>query len=286
MTVAEAIRDGAKRLSTASDTSRLDAEVLMAHALGVNRSQMLIRQMGEPAPAGFSRLIGRREQHEPVAYITGFQEFYGRPFKVTRDTLIPRPDSETVVEAALEVLGDTACPGETILDLGTGSGALLLSVLAQRPNLRGYGIDISGPAIAVAKANAKQLGLDDRACFGEVSWTQEGFQHCPHWPKTSGLYDLVIANPPYVERTAQLDPQVQQFEPHSALFAGPDGLDDYREIIPDLTSYLADSGAAILEIGATQAEPVTMLAKQQGFSVELRYDLANRPRAAVLRQRK
>ncbi|WP_298470224.1 peptide chain release factor N(5)-glutamine methyltransferase [uncultured Erythrobacter sp.] len=283
MTVAEAIRAATERLSATSDTARLDAELLMAHALAVSRSDVLVHRMNDAAPAEFHRLIERREQFEPVAYITGHQEFFGRSFKVTRDTLIPRADSETIVEAALEVLGDPAYVTEGILDLGTGTGALLLSVLAERPGVRGFGIDISAPAVAVARENSRILGLHDRVTFETASWHDLGFQHSSGWKDSTGLYDLVIANPPYVEIDAPLDKDVKDYEPASALFAGKDGLDEYRAIIPELGNLLAHDGAAVLEIGHTQAQAVTKLAENAGFSVEIRNDLANRPRCAILR---
>lgn len=283
MTVAEAIRAAAERLAATSDTARLDAELLMAHALGVNRSDMLIHRMEDAAPAESHRLIERRKDSEPVAYITGSQDFFGRSFKVTRDTLIPRADSETTVEAALEVIGDPAYVTEGVLDLGTGTGALLLSVLAERSGVRGFGIDISAPAIAVARENARRLGLDDRATFETASWHDPGFQHSPGWQEGTGLYDLVIANPPYVESDAPLEKDVRNYEPAGALFAGKDGLDEYRVIIPELGNLLSHDGAAVLEIGASQAESVTEIAENAGFAVEIRNDLANRPRCVVLR---
>ncbi|MEM7703044.1 MAG: peptide chain release factor N(5)-glutamine methyltransferase [Pseudomonadota bacterium] len=279
-TVGEAIRDAARELSATSDTARLDAELLMAHAIGVSRSDMLVHQMREDAPAEFFRFMGRRARHEPVAYITGEQEFYGRRFRVTPDTLIPRSDSETLVEAALELLGDEPSSRfDGVLDLGTGTGALLLSVLAERPAFCGHGIDSSEAALLVAQGNANRLGLGSRARFTVKSWHGETDDWGYGWWGGLGFYDLVIANPPYVEATADLEAGVRDFEPHSALFAGEDGLDDYRIIIPGLREI---APKAILEIGATQAQAVTELAEKTGFAVEIRHDLANRPRAVIL----
>ena len=148
-TVAEALREAAPTLAGVSDTARLDAEVLMAHALGVGRSDLLLRHMRDPAPPAFAPLAARRMAHEPVAYITGHQEFYGRDFRVTHDVLIPRGDSETLVNAALE-----AAPApHRVLDCGTGSGALLLSVLAEREGAEGIGIDRSPAAFGLDGAN-------------------------------------------------------------------------------------------------------------------------------------
>ena len=272
MTVAEALRDAAARLKGTSDTGRLDAELLMAHVLGVSRSNMLLRHMDAPAPAAFAALLRRREGREPVAYILGEAEFFGRSFIVTPAVLIPRGDSETVVAAALEMVPERA----RILDLGTGSGALLLTLLAERPSLDGIGIDASLGALAVAAANAGRLGLAGRARMIHANWREAG------WASDLGRFDLVIANPPYVETGAQLDPDVRNYEPASALFAGEDGLDDYRLIVPQLHQLLTETGVAVLEIGAGQARDVTQISEKSGFSVRLRRDLAGRARALIL----
>ena len=273
MTAGEAIRAAAERLAAVSDTARLDAEVLMAHLFGVSRSDLLLRHMRDPAPPGFPALVERRFSHEPVAYITGRQEFYGLPFIVTPATLIPRGDSETLVEAALAVRPDA----KRVLDLGTGSGALLLAMLAYLREAQGVGIDRSQEALAVAARNAEQLGLRPQADFRQGDW------HAPGWAETLGTFDLILCNPPYVESGAVLDPDVRDHEPASALFAGPEGLDDYRVIIPQLRALMNPEGLAILEIGANQAEAVSAIADAAGFTVELRRDLAGRPRALILR---
>lgn len=271
--VAQALRQATQQLTQTSDTARLDAELLMAHALGVSRSDMLLRQMDAAAPETFAALVDRRARHEPVAYILGEAEFFGRSFIVNPAVLIPRGDSESVVETALEF----APHGGRVLDLGTGSGALLLTLLAERPGLAGVGIDASIGAIAVAAANAARLGLAQNAQILHRDWNDA------EWSDDLGRFDLVIANPPYVEEMAALDPDVRDFEPAGALFAGPEGLDDYRRIIPQLHQLLTDSGVAVLEIGASQGESVTQIAVDSGFSVELRRDLGGRPRALILR---
>jgi release factor glutamine methyltransferase len=272
VTVGEAIRAAAETLGDASDTARLDAELLMAHALGITRSDMLLRAMRDPAPASFAALVERRAGHEPVAYITGSQEFYGLPFIVTPATLIPRGDSETLVEAALAAKPDAA----RVLDLGTGSGALLLAVLAHCREAQGVGIDRSPEALAVAARNAEALGLRPQAHFREGDWHGEG------WADSLGPFDLILCNPPYVESAATLDPQVREFEPASALFAGPEGLDDYRILIPQIRALMDPQAVAVFEIGANQADAVSTLAAGAGFSVTLHRDLAGRPRALVL----
>lgn len=273
MTAGEAIRAATERLAPVSDTARLDAELLMAHLFGCSRSELLLRHMRDPAPPGFAALVERRVEHEPVAYITGRQEFYGLPFIVTPATLIPRGDSETLVVAAC----DHAQAAGRAIDLGTGSGALLLALLAERPAWHGVGIDSSVGALEVASGNAAALGLAARSEWHLRDW------HTAGWADDLGTFDLILCNPPYVEADAALDPQVRDFEPATALFAGPEGLDDYRVLIPQLRALMNPQAVAILEIGANQAAAVTALAEAAGFSVTLRRDLAQRPRALVLR---
>jgi len=272
-TVAESLREAARQLAATSDTARLDAELLMAHALGVPRSELLLRHMDALAPAAFAALAERRAAHEPVAYILGRKEFYGREFTVAPGVLIPRMDSETTVGAALE-----ACPrARRVLDCGVGSGALLLTVLAERPEAGGLGIDRSADALAIAAGNAERLGLVDRASFRQADWDQPG------WAEDFGRFDLVVANPPYVEDDAPIAPAVRAWEPSGALFAGSDGLEAYRVLVPQLPSLLAEEGVAVLEIGATQAAAVAAIAADAGFTCELRRDLGGRPRALILR---
>ena len=271
MTVAEAIRAAAERLLRTSDTARLDAELLMAHALGTERSAMLLRSMRDPVPGNFDALVERRLGHEPVAHILGHQEFFGRQFKVTSDTLIPRGDSEVLVETALELKGEAT----RVLDLGTGTGALLLSVIAET-RASGVGTDKSSAALAVAHDNADLLGIEDRVRFHLLDWCAQD------WTQDLGRFDLILCNPPYVEDEAGLEPDVRDHEPSMALFAGPEGLDDYRIIIPQLRNLMTDDGVTILEIGHQQTDSVSEIARMAGFTVALRKDLANRPRALIL----
>lgn len=268
-TVGEAIREAAERLSVTSDTARLDAEVLMAHALGCSRSSMLLSRMRDAAPDGFALLVDRRAEHEPVAYITGHQQFFGMPFMVGPEVLIPRGDSEVLVEAALAARPDA----RRVLDCGTGSGALLLAVLANLPDATGVGIDSSPGARTVAAANAQALGLANRARIAAADW------HSPGWDEPlGGPFDLVLANPPYVETTVTLDRSVAAFEPASALYAGEEGLDDYRVLVPQLPRLLAPGGVALVEIGYRQAESVAAIGQEAGLSSRLHRDLGNRPR--------
>ena len=275
MRVAEALREAAQCLSPTSDTARLDAELLMAHALGCSRSGMLLRRMQDDEPGSFAALVDRRATREPIAYIIGSQEFFGLDFAVTPAVLIPRGDSETVVRAAIAAMPDA----RRVLDLGTGSGALLLAVLHSLFGAKGVGLDASPAALEVARANAENLGLADRADMRLADWSEAG------WADDLGRFDLVIANPPYVEDEAQLDPDVRDFEPASALFAGPEGLDDYRVIVPQLPQLLKESGVAILEIGASQANAVTEIAHDHGFAAVAHKDLGGRDRALELRLR-
>ncbi|QWC57191.1 peptide chain release factor N(5)-glutamine methyltransferase [Erythrobacter sp. 3-20A1M] len=275
-TVGEALRLATARLSATSDTARLDAELLMAHALGVSRSAMLLHHMRDPAPDGFAPLFARRLGHEPVAYITGSAEFYGLELQVTPAVLIPRGDSETLIDAAREHFADRESP-RRILDLGTGSGALLLAALSLWPEAQGVALDASMPALRVAQCNAMKLGLAERSRFLRRSWRKGD------WQRDLGMFELVLCNPPYVEDDAALDPCVRGHEPAAALFAGADGLADYRVLVRQLDALLSPAGVAVLEIGATQAGAVSDLAVSAGATVEVARDLAHRDRALILR---
>ena len=277
MIVADALREATLKLADTSSSARLDAEFMMAAALGVTRSEMLMHHMDDASPVHFGDWLLRRKSREPVAYIVGSQEFYGREFKVTPDVLIPRSDSETVVEAMIAEMG--GAPTGRVLDLGTGSGALLLTLLAECPRLEGVGVDRSKGAISVAQSNAEAFGLAHRCDFTHWDWHENEGEG--DWGSTLGTFEFVIANPPYVETTAELEADVSDYEPAGALFAGSDGLDDYRVIIPNLRSLGAT--LMVLEIGSAQADATSSIAEANGFSAQVRNDLANRPRALVLR---
>ncbi|WP_234031080.1 peptide chain release factor N(5)-glutamine methyltransferase [Alteriqipengyuania lutimaris] len=275
--VGDSIRDGADLLAASSDTPRLDAELLMGYALGLSRSDMLLRAMRDDAPATFDPLVERRAAHEPVAYITGSAEFYGLELKVTPAVLIPRGDSETLIAAARDYFATRKAP-QRILDLGTGSGALLLAALSQWPEAEGVGLDASMPALRVAQCNATTLGLAERTRFLRRSWRRDG------WRRDLGQFDLVLCNPPYVEDDAPLDPCVRDHEPGSALFAGAEGLDDYRILLPQIAHLLTKDAIAIFEIGATQQDAVSGIARNQGLAPRFCNDLAKRPRAMIVSQ--
>ena len=274
MTVAEALRAAARRLTEVSETPRLDAELLMAAALGVSRSELLLRSMGQAEPDGFAALLARRLAHEPVAYIRGRQEFHGREFRVGPGVLIPRADSETTVAAAL-----AACPApHRVLDCGVGSGALLLTVLAERPGAVGVGVDRSPQALDIAAENAISLDLESDWCLRLADWTDPG------WADDLGRFDLILCNPPYVEDDAELAPEVREHEPAQALFAGSDGLAAYRVLVPQIPGLLDDDGVAVFEIGHTQAEAVGAIAAGARLTATLHRDLAGRPRALALKK--
>jgi len=246
----------------------------MAHALGISRSDLLLRHMGNPVPETFAGLIERRLAHEPVAYITGQQDFFGLTFRVSPAVLIPRGDSEVLVEAALTAKPDA----HRVLDCGTGSGALLLAVLANCPEASGIGIDRSEAAWQVACTNAKTLGLAARAQIVLADWNEPG------WAREFPPFDLILANPPYVEDGADLSASVRDHEPSGALFAGPDGLDAYRVLIPQLPALLAPGGIACVEIGASQADAVSTMARAAGLTVRLHHDLGGRARVVELQK--
>ncbi len=220
----------------------------------------------------FQALVERRAGGEPIAYILGRREFWSLDLVVTPDVLIPRPDSETLIEAALHEIAPDAVP--RILDLGTGSGALLLAALSEWPGAWGLGVDRSLAALDVAQGNAGRLGLCARAAFVQGDWAGA---------LVGGGWDLVLANPPYVATGAELGPGVAAFEPAGALFAGTDGLDAYRRLIPDLPRLLARGGVAIVEIGCAQAAVVSKMARNCGLNVQVRPDLGRRDRALILR---
>ncbi|SFF78531.1 release factor glutamine methyltransferase [Novosphingobium sp. CF614] len=274
LTVAQAVREAAEQLGPASTTARLDAELLMAAALGVSRSTLLLRHMRDSAPQRFAALMARRLADEPVAYILGVAEFHGLELEVTPAVLIPRGDSETAIEAARMYFSARA-PAR-MLDCGTGSGALLLAALGLFPQAVGIGIDRSAEALAVAARNAGRLGMQGRAAFHLRDWDRPGWSE-----DLGGPFDLILANPPYVENDAPLEAAVRDHEPHGALFAGPEGLDAYRVLVPQLPALLAPGGVAVVEIGHRQAEPVGAIGAAAGLAAHLHRDLAGRPRVLV-----
>ncbi|NCP11104.1 MAG: peptide chain release factor N(5)-glutamine methyltransferase [Sphingomonadales bacterium] len=271
-----ALFEAAARLAAVSETPRLDAELLMAHAAGIERSDLLLRLRELAEPAGFAALIERRAAHEPVAYILGYRDFWSVRIKVAPGVLIPRADSETLIAAALDAFGEDG-PGR-ILDLGCGPGTLLLAALDQWPQARGLGIERSQRARALARDNIETLGMGERATVRAGDWTLPGWSAA-----IDGRFDLILANPPYVEAGAALDPQVAAHEPGEALYAGPDGLADYRLIVPALPRLLAEGGCAVVELGAGQAAAVSALAREAGMTARANRDLGGHERALILK---
>ena len=273
MKASDSIRQAAAQLADTSYTPRLDAEILMAHALGMSRERLLLTLRDAVTPDNFDHLFARRLAGEPVAYITGKRDFWSITLKVGPGALVPRPDSETLIEAALDHFGKKG--PRTILDLGTGPGTLLLAALAEWSEATGLGVDASEAALAYARANVAALGMAPRAELRLGNWA-DGLD-------TS--FDLVLANPPYIESDTVLPRDVAEHEPHEALFAGPDGLDDYRILACQLGTVVAPGGMAAIEIGSGQRAAVSALFAATGLEIACRSDLAGRDRAILLYRR-
>ena len=269
--ISRAMSRATQQLTAISDTPRLDAELLMAHALDIERDTLLLAPPDGVVPSAFAGLLARRLANEPVAYLTGRRAFWNIDLEVGPGALIPRPDSETLIVAAIEHFADTAGP-ERILDLGTGPGTLLLAALDQWPRATGLGVDSSAIALEYANRNANRLGLSPRAHFRRGDWATG----------ISEQFDLVLINPPYVAEAAEVGPGVVDYEPAEALFAGTEGLDEYRRLIPDLGRLIARGGMAALEIGHDQAEAVRALLEAEGLDPGLACDLGGRPRAMLI----
>jgi release factor glutamine methyltransferase len=270
MMLREAIRDAAIQLGRISDTPRLDAELLAAHAITKSREALLLQHLDDPAPTGFSEYVRRRTAGEPIAYIIGSRDFWTISLHVEPGVLIPRPDSETLLDTAVAHFGTTG--PATVLDLGTGSGALLLATLAQWPHAKGLGIDASPKAVSVARDNAERLGLTGRVRIELGDWASD----------IDRAFDLVLCNPPYIADDERLPTDVADYEPQSALYAGVDGLEAYRRLAPEIASLLASGGLALFEIGARQGAAVTALFRAAGHAPRLVQDLAGRDRCVAI----
>ncbi|MGX9847035.1 peptide chain release factor N(5)-glutamine methyltransferase [Limimaricola litoreus] len=273
LTGAAALVAATRRLAEAGvpDPGR-DARRLFSHAIGVDPGRLTL-VLPEPVDgerlAVFEALVTRRCAREPVSHLTGSRAFYGRRFKVTRDVLDPRPETEALIEAALSE------PFGHVLDLGVGSGCILLTLLAEMPDARGVGVDISEAACAVARENAIALGLSDRAHVTVSDWVSG----------VEGMFDLVVSNPPYIARAemADLAPELRDWEPEGALTDGADGLSSYRAILDGAAQVLAPGGRLIMELGAGQTEAVGTLAVARDFApIALIPDLDGRDRVIVL----
>ena len=266
---AEALRAAVSRLASAGVEDPVgDARRLLRAAAGLDAAALSAR-IGDAMPADeaarFEAALSRRAAREPVAHILGLREFWGRSFRVTSDVLDPRPETETLIAAALE--GGAAA---RILDLGVGSGCILLTLLAEWPAAGGTGVDASEAALAVARENAAALGVAARATLRPGDWLED----------VSGPFDLIVSNPPYLASSEMADvaPELRR-EPAAALDGGPDGLAAYRRIAAGAARALAPGGRLLLEIGPSQAEPVSALLREAGLGpVQLRRDLDERPR--------
>jgi release factor glutamine methyltransferase len=264
-----ALADAARQLEPSTDTPRLDSELLMAEAFHIDRDRLILSPPDRQVPKRFWDMLERRKEGEPVAYITGRRAFWTIELDVGPGALVPRPDSETLIEAAAAHFGEDG--PRRILDLGTGPGTLLLAALAEWPGSTGLGIDASEAALAYARRNAERLGLSRRAAFRLGDWT-EGL---------AGRFDLILCNPPYVETGAVLPRDVAEWEPAQALFAGPDGLADYRRLAPALPPPLAPGGIACIELGAGQYAAVAPFFRAAGFAVASRNDLGGIERCLI-----
>lgn len=271
--VARAVDEAARQLSRTSDTARLDAELLMAEALGIDRDRLILHPPDWEPPKRFWTMIERRKAGEPVAYITGRRAFWNIEVHVGPGVLIPRPDSEVLISSAIEHFDGTDGP-RRILDLGTGPGTLLLAALDVWPKATGLGVDSSRRALSYAAANARRLGLEERTRFQLGNWG-DGIGE---------RFDLILCNPPYVATHAGLGPGVAEHEPPEALFAGPEGLAEIRRLAPEIPRLLAAGGLAAVEIGADQAESAIPLLGRDGLKGRIAPDLAGRPRAVLLTQ--
>ena len=281
--IGEFIGNAVKRLASSGvDSPRLSAELILGHVLGVRREYLLAhheRVLSDAENAAAGELLGRRAEGEPVAYLLGHKEFYGRDFLVNRHTLIPRPETEHLVDLALEDL-ELAAPG-LVIDLGVGSGCILLTLLCERPSLRGLGADISGRALTLAQENAVRLGVAGRCAFMLADMTM------PVSKKHS--LGLLLSNPPYIspQDYAGLSPEVAGYEPQSALLSPAGGLGHVAALEEQARQALLPGGRLLLEIGSDQGESAAaLLDRDPRFwaEVEVRRDLAGLPRIVSARR--
>jgi release factor glutamine methyltransferase len=278
-TIASVLADAARRLDEGGvENPRGEARVLLSHVLGLGPEKVIGHPELEIDGDGVSKFeaaLSRRVLREPMSHVLGKREFWSLNFRVTPDTLDPRPDSETVVEAVFEHISDRG-RRLRVLDLGTGTGCLLLAILSELPNATGVGVDISPAALDIAKENSKTLGFDNRAEFKLAQW-DDGLDDA---------FDIVVSNPPYIPTTelSRLEPEVSRFEPRLALDGGTDGLLEYRALAPVIARRLHREGMAVVELGAGQSVPVSDIMNSDGLRiVDQRHDLGGVIRCLVLR---
>lgn len=269
--IARALGDAARQLETTSDTARLDAELLMAEALHIDRDKLILSPPDRKIPERFWTMVERRKAGEPVAYITGRRAFWNIELHVGPGVLVPRPDSEVLIASAIEHFEGTAGP-RRILDLGTGPGTLLLAAADVWPEATGIGVDVSRRAMSYAAANARRLSFEPRVKFKEGNWANG----------IAETFDLILCNPPYVPEEGEVGAGVREYEPDEALFAGKEGLDAYRALAPQLPRLLNPGALAAVEIGHAQADAVTALLGRDGLGAKVAQDLAGRDRAVLL----
>jgi release factor glutamine methyltransferase len=286
MTLRQRLLDARARLTGAgvdNNEAVLDTNLLARHVLGWSRAEMLLRQ-DDPLPTGFEEafnaLVERRARREPAAYIRGKQEFWSREFDVTPEVLIPRPESELIVEELINLLPvDAPALPRRVADIGTGSGCIAVSVAAERPNVHVVATDISRAALDVARRNAEAAGVAARIEFVE----------CAYLSGAAGPFDFILANPPYISESEyeQLAPEVREYEPQLALLAGEDGLRDIRQIVDVAAARLKPGGTLFLEIGHTQGDGLAALVKAFPSLTLTRIstDLQRIPRVAVIERK-
>lgn len=280
-TIELALKEVSSALDAAGiENARFEARLIVCHALSVETSTLIgypEREISTQDQTVISDILKRRLSREPMSQILGEREFWSLTFKVTKDTLTPRPDSETLIEAVLDHLPDLE-RSLAVIDLGVGTGCLLLSVLSEYRQARGIGVDLSEAALTVARENADKLNLSDRTLFQNGNWLAG----------IDGTFDLILSNPPYIPLSDRdiLSPEVRDHEPDTALFAGDDGLDDYRILAEQIPNRLKPGAIAVIELGIYQGKDVSELMIAQGLEVlEVRKDLGGIERCLVLRKK-
>lgn len=284
-TISEAITEASARLEHSEVAeARRTAGVLLCHVLGIERAHLLTRaheSIGEPDYDLFLRLVNRRAAGEPLQYITGHQEFSGLDFIVTPDVLIPRPETEFLVERVLKLIEESKEASPLVVDIGTGSGCIAVSVAVQARNARVLATDVSRSSLDIAMKNAAKHGMRDRIEFlaGDLLAPLAGRD-------LEGAIDILASNPPYVNARSvdQLQPEVRDWEPHAALLGGPEGLDFYRRLFEDAAGYLKPDGFMVIEIGYDQFAAIEKLSAAHSWEiVHVTRDLQDIPRTVTLR---
>jgi len=284
-TLSEAITEGAARLEhSAIAEARRTAGVLLCHVLGIERTHLLTgsdESISEANYELFFRLVDRRAAGEPLQYITGHQEFYGLDFIVTPEVLIPRPETEFLVERVLRLIEESKQPSPLIVDVGTGSGCIAVSVAVNAPHARVVATDVSRSSLEIAMKNAAKNGVRDRIEFFAGDLLAPLAAH-----NLEGAIDILATNPPYVNARSvdQLQPEVRDWEPHAALLGGPEGLDFYRRLFYDATGYLKPDGFMVIEIGYDQFAAIAELSAGYSWEIlDVTRDLQGIPRTLTLK---